>query len=129
MKWSQKVNIQFTQVDIHWSSSGKCFVELPGHHGRIYDAAWSPDDSMLVTASSDFTAKVWKIGTPIEPNATTVLQHCCFVYSCAFHPVSSESPYLVTGAYDGVIRIWNPKKSKVVDMLKVSFPVSSKLLY
>lgn len=99
-------------------------MELPGHHGLIYDAVWSPDDSMLATASSDFTVKVWGMKAPHDSHETTVLQHSCFAYSCAFHPVSSKGSYLVTGAYDGTMKIWNARRAKVVDILKVGLLVS-----
>lgn len=44
------------------SDTGRCRHELKGHASMVYSLVWSPGDSLLLSASADGTAKVWKIG-------------------------------------------------------------------
>ena len=43
------------------TDSGSMVTELSGHFGNIYDIDWLYDDSEIVTASKDGTAKVWSL--------------------------------------------------------------------
>eukprot|EP00873_Tetraselmis_striata_P014783 jgi/Tetstr1/435047/TSEL_024017.t1 len=89
--------------------TGTLMTTMTGHHEMIYDISWSPDDSLIVTASSDYTAKVWDVTSldalnpraPIKRVPPAVLQHACFVYCAAFHP--SEPHIVATGCYDNAI--------------------------
>mmetsp|Transcript_29292 Transcript_29292/g.73480 ORF Transcript_29292/g.73480 Transcript_29292/m.73480 type:complete len:740 (-) Transcript_29292:13-2232(-) len=93
--------------------TGTLMTTMTGHHEMIYDISWSPDDSLIVTASSDYTAKVWDVTSldalnpraPIKRVPPAVLQHACFVYCAAFHP--SEPHIVATGCYDNAICLWN----------------------
>jgi WD40 repeat protein len=80
---------------------------LLGHHHTIYDLTWSSDDKLLLSASSDGTAKVWDI----KQNVSKTLQHASFVYCAAFHPVDRM---IVTGAYDSIIRFWDQDAGSVL---------------
>jgi WD40 repeat protein/DNA-binding SARP family transcriptional activator len=44
------------------ANTGTLQHTLLGHSGSVFDVAWSPDSSRLVTGGSDGTAKVWEIG-------------------------------------------------------------------
>ncbi|KAJ1154756.1 hypothetical protein NDU88_007499 [Pleurodeles waltl] len=84
--------------------SGQYLQELHGHLNIVYDICWSTDNQNLLTASSDGTARMWKI----EPQTTSTLKvfpHPAFVYTAKYHPVAEY--LVVTGCYDSVVRIWN----------------------
>ena len=75
--------------------------------------AFSRDDKRLLSVSSDGTARVWHgDGTPkqIATLATT-----CYQYTGKFLPVDSN--IVATAGYDGIIRIWDVEKRKVIQKL------------
>lgn len=49
------------QVALYHALSGKLRWVLGSHAGMVYSMCWARDDSSLVTASADFTAKVWHL--------------------------------------------------------------------
>lgn len=50
------------QVRIHSVLTGKLILDLGRHLDRVSSIAWSRDDDILVTSSSDYTAKVISLG-------------------------------------------------------------------
>ena len=82
---------------------------------QVYDLRWFPDDSFLVSASADCTARLWQTGlvqgslpSADDPSvavqmAHRVLQHSCFVYATAVHP---QADVVATGAFDHGICLW-----------------------
>jgi jouberin len=74
---------------------------LAGHVNCIHNLSWSHDDYIIVSASSDCTARCWILGaTPSQ----LYLPHPSYVYSTKFHPTV---PYFViSGGYDAILRGW-----------------------
>lgn len=59
---SDKINESpLYSIRIFDTDSGSMVIELSGHFGNIYDIDWLFDDSEIVTASKDGTAKVWSL--------------------------------------------------------------------
>lgn len=86
---------------------------FPAHIDLIYELAFSKDDTRLLSVSSDGTARVWHgDGTPkqIATLATT-----CYQYTGKFHPIDNN--IVATAGYDGVIRIWDVQRRKVIQKL------------
>ena len=96
---------------------------LESHHDYIYSLEWSPDGRFLVSASSDFTAKVWEVpgsvaqvrgaggtgaagvlGAGRQHRHRHLLQHPAFVYAATVHP---GGRLLATGSFDGEVRVWD----------------------
>lgn len=75
---------------------------LTGHQKAVYAVAFSPDSSLLASASGDGTIKLWKSPWNKEEIAT-LTGHRGFVFSVAFSPNGS---LLASGAYDDTIRLW-----------------------
>ncbi|XP_013927708.1 PREDICTED: jouberin [Thamnophis sirtalis] len=98
--------------------SGCYLREFYGHLNIVYDLCWSKDNRHLLTASSDGTARMWKIEAQAT-SATKVFPHPSFVYAAKFHPVAEY--LVVTGCYDSVIRVWNAKVKEIHGQLLQEF--------
>lgn len=118
-----------TTVDIshdgHWAASAAedkevrvwdlasmdCLAVLSGHDGAVHGVAFHPTNrNTLVTASEDFTARVWKIAGSGEATVENVLSgHGAAVLSCAFSPNGSS---IVSSSRDGSVRIWSAATGK-----------------
>ncbi|NXJ67908.1 AHI1 protein, partial [Rostratula benghalensis] len=90
--------------------SGQFLREFYGHLNIVYDLCWSKDNQYLLTASSDGTVRMWKIGMQAA-SAVKVFPHPSFVYTAKYHPVADS--LVVTGCYDSVIRIWNANVKEI----------------
>jgi len=88
-----------------------------GHHNIVYDLDWSHDGKELVSCSSDQTVKVWDVRT-YKPECLLSLQHTSFVYAAKFHPTQRNPRLIFTGSYDGVIRIFEREKGRLVHTLR-----------
>ncbi len=82
-------------------------IVLSGHQGWVGKLAWSPDGTILASASGDYmahdqTARLWKRdGTPIA----VLSAHTAEVYALAWSP---DGSILATGGGDGTVRLWKP---------------------
>ncbi|XP_073431961.1 jouberin isoform X2 [Dendrobates tinctorius] len=105
-------------IHLYEIPSGQYLRELHGHLNVVYDLCWSTDDHHLLSASSDGTVRLWRIGNEAS-SALKVLPHPSFVYTAKFHPMSDH--LAVTGCYDGVIRVWNVKVKEINGQLLQEF--------
>ncbi|RYE98687.1 MAG: hypothetical protein EOO41_02065, partial [Methanobacteriota archaeon] len=96
---------------------------LQGHGGLIYSLAWSPDSKWLVSASADGTARVWHVPHSTVDAATGSVQvdnvanarlfstalhtPLSYVYAAQFHPLAPH--LIITGAFDGQVRLWDAR--------------------
>ncbi|KAM4693311.1 jouberin isoform 1-T3 [Discoglossus pictus] len=98
--------------------SGQYLGELHGHLNVVYDLCWSSNDQNLLTASSDCTVRLWRIGNEAT-SALKVLPHPSFVYTARFHPKSDH--LVITGCYDAMIRVWNVRVKETNGQLLQEF--------
>ncbi|XP_042598944.1 jouberin-like isoform X2 [Cyprinus carpio] len=91
-------------IIIYEIPSGKVLASFNGHLSVVYDLCWSRDDNGLLTASSDGTVRVWNVER-LQSFAHKTLPHPSFVYCAQFHPQTQS--LVVTGGYDGVLRVWS----------------------
>ncbi|KAJ1460973.1 WD40-repeat-containing domain protein [Pelagophyceae sp. CCMP2097] len=75
----------------------------PNGESYILKCAISPDAQLLVTTSSDKTAKVWAIRRDWQLEKT-LAQHQRWVWDACF---SADSAYLVTASSDHSARLWD----------------------
>ncbi|MHC5110463.1 MAG: protein kinase domain-containing protein [Planctomycetota bacterium] len=93
-----------------WDSTLWTIVQtLEGHDNAVLDVAFSPDDSVLATASSDNTAKLWDVRTGTL--MLTLEGHGRFVSSVAFTP---DGTTLATGSSDSLIKLWNVSSGELL---------------
>jgi WD40 repeat protein len=78
-------------------------IMLQQHTDRLTNGRFSPDGTMVVTASRDCSARVWEVtsGEPISE-----LEHSDDVYDAAFSP---DGKLVVTASGDGSARVWEAR--------------------
>ncbi|XP_066601561.1 jouberin-like [Prorops nasuta] len=106
-------------IVVHEIEMHKVHVEFSGHKTFIYSLNWSIDDNLLVSVSSDQTARLWDIRERIV-QCVQLLPHPSYVYCGKFDSVNSR--VVATGCYDRVARIWARVKGS-----KIFFQLSEEL--
>jgi WD40 repeat protein len=86
------------------AKTGTLLRTLLGHDGPIHDLAFSPDNSRIVTASADGTARIWQLSETKFPETMRFLGHTGAVHSAAFR---ADGNQLVTGGADKLVRVWD----------------------
>lgn len=85
---------------------------LRGHRDMVMSLAFSPDGSLLASASRDQTARIWS--WPQGELVAELVGHDNWVSHCVF---SHDGRYLATGSWDQTVRIW--------DLTRLRMPVSA----
>ena len=96
---------------------GQLIAELRGHlPGEINSLQFSPvaEETVLVSAGSDGTARVWDLATYEECQVLRL--HRGIVYDAKF--LGGDSSTIATAGEDRVIRIWDRKSGKLQCELK-----------
>jgi WD40 repeat protein len=84
--------------------TGKMLQTLAGHTEVVFQSAFSPDGSLLLTGSLDTTAHLWDVATGAE--LRRFAGHTGSVYAVAF---TADGSHAVTTGKDGTIRFWDIK--------------------
>ncbi|MCC8938069.1 hypothetical protein H8A99_16710 [Bradyrhizobium sp. Arg68] len=75
--------------------------DLPGHSRNVTSAVFSPDGSLALSGSEDFSAKLWDVNTGRELDT---LDHGHGFVSCvAFLP---NGKLALTGGHDNKVKLW-----------------------
>jgi hypothetical protein len=74
---------------------------LSGHNGPVFDLVFSPDGTVLASASGDETIKLWRVSDGLRLD--TLSQPQGEQYTVAFSP---DGRYVVGGGADNRIRVW-----------------------
>uniref|UniRef100_A0A3Q3VVU2 Uncharacterized protein n=1 Tax=Mola mola TaxID=94237 RepID=A0A3Q3VVU2_MOLML len=82
--------------------------EWLAHENAVFDIAWVPGESQLVTASGDQMARLWDVKS--GELLGSFKGHLCSLKSVAFAP--QEKAVFSTGARDGNIMVWDTRCSK-----------------
>ncbi len=84
-----------------------------GHEGPVNSAAFSPDGSRIVTASTDRTARIWDAASGKE--IAVLRGHEDTVISAAFSP---DGLRIATASQDMTARIWGAGSAKEIAVLR-----------
>jgi WD40 repeat protein len=89
------------QVSILDVATDRVVTVLTAHTGQVQDIAYSPNGTLLATASIDHTVRIWDAhnGRPLR-----ILYHPNAVDAVAFGPNSNR---IATLDYNGTIRLWD----------------------
>jgi WD40 repeat protein/DNA-binding SARP family transcriptional activator len=104
---------------------------LTGHTDQVLAVAYSPDGTLLVTAGSDTTTKIWDVATGKELIA--LRGHSQSVEDVAFSP---DGKILATASADQTVKLWEVgswRESRTLDVNDdliwfISFSADGKLL-
>jgi WD40 repeat protein len=95
------------------------------HNDQIYDIRFSPDGSVIASASADKTIKLWKLDR-LNNQPFRILSLNSWVRSISFAP--KDKNHLVSGSQDGDINLWqidSGKPEKTWEANDESLPVNS----
>jgi WD40 repeat protein len=97
----------------------RCLRAIVGHTSGVRGVAFSPDGTLLATASSDGTGRLWNPATGTCLHILT--GHASFVNATAFN---QRGTMLATASEDGTTRLWNPATGTCLrTLIGHTFPV------
>jgi coatomer subunit beta' len=93
-----------------WDNKWTCKQVFEGHMHYVMQIVFNPkDNNTFASASLDKTVKVWQLGSP-QPNFT--LEGHEKGVNCVDYYTGGDKPYLISGADDRLVKIWDYQVSK-----------------
>lgn len=86
---------------------------LEGHRDVVYDVSFSPDGTLVASASHDKTLRIWYLEEDLRP--LKLEGHTGPVTSLSFSPDGTQ---IASGSHDSTVRVWNTKNGKEKLVLK-----------
>jgi WD40 repeat protein/tRNA A-37 threonylcarbamoyl transferase component Bud32 len=104
---SSRIDLWDTKTKPAAEGKPRPLLSLQGHTGKILALAFSPDNPLLASASSDRTIKLWDLGSGDETQ--TLRGHEDGVTGVLFTP---DGKQLISAGGIGDIKFWNPHESQ-----------------
>ncbi|NEO73146.1 WD40 repeat domain-containing protein [Moorena sp. SIO3H5] len=89
--------------------TGRLLSTLIGHSDSVNAVVVTPDDTRVISGSSDHTLKVWNLNTAAE--IRTLTGHSAPVNAVAVTP---DGTRVISGASDNTVRVWNLATGKEI---------------
>ncbi|XP_041809176.1 WD repeat-containing protein 25 isoform X1 [Chelmon rostratus] len=106
------------------AESGRCLRVYTCHSGAVRDACWTPCGRHLLTGSFDNSAVI----TDVETGQQVVRLDNHFKVMCvALHPSNPE--VFLCGGYSSVVKCWDSRSCKVVNMYKAGIQQTLDILF
>ncbi|MCP6769310.1 hypothetical protein NL529_31130, partial [Klebsiella pneumoniae] len=83
------------------------------HNGAVQSAAFSPDGNRIVTASGDWTGRVWDANTGKE--VLRLSGHGSVLWNATYSP---DGTRIVTASGDTTARLWDAATGKQIAVLR-----------
>mmetsp|Transcript_1936 Transcript_1936/g.2994 ORF Transcript_1936/g.2994 Transcript_1936/m.2994 type:complete len:1036 (+) Transcript_1936:110-3217(+) len=98
-----------------WDKGFTCVQQFEGHSHFVMQVCFNPKDTnTFASASLDRTIKVWSLGQPM-PNFT--LEGHEKGVNCVDYFTGGDRPYLISGADDKLVKIWDYQTKACVQTL------------
>jgi coatomer subunit beta' len=99
-----------------WDKNWACTQIFEGHSHYVMQVTFNPKDTnTFASASLDRTVKVWSLGSPV-PNFT--LEDHEKGVNCVDYCSSGDRPYLISGADDKLVKVWDYQTKSCVQTLE-----------
>ncbi len=85
---------------------------LRGHNGHVLSAVFSPNGRYIVSASTDFTIRIWDVENGAE--IKVLRGHTDYVQWAEYSP---DGQRIVSASNDGTVKIWDVKSGMAVDSI------------
>ena len=94
--------------------TGTPLSTMKGHTGSVLVVSWSPDASIIATASMDSTVRLWN-PTTAEPLGS-LKGHTKWIRSLAWEPYHLQAPgnpRLASASKDSTVRVWHTTSKRL----------------
>ncbi|MBN1810433.1 MAG: hypothetical protein JXA14_01200, partial [Anaerolineae bacterium] len=92
----------YTALRQTFTHPGRTLVTLSGHTSEVWQATWNSDESHILTASLDRTARVWDAETGAK--LLVLSGHTGSVYQAVWN---NDGSHILTASGDSTARVWD----------------------
>lgn len=112
----------FDKTIMLWNTYGECenYYLLRGHQNAVLDLHWNSEETHIISCSADKTIQIWDVATGTR--AKKYSGHVAAVNSVC---PARKGNFIVSGADDGTIRLWDTRQKTSVENLSTKYAVTS----
>ncbi|XP_065890477.1 WD repeat-containing protein 37-like [Dysidea avara] len=95
--------------------SGQSVLQYAQHNGSVNDISFHPTNTLVCTASGDFSTHIWNYKHTDSPNELVLHGHTAPVVSCDW---LCDGNQLVTGSWDHTAHLWDCETGQTIHTLQ-----------